>query len=100
MRQLAVLKTAVARGVPKAGLAREVGVPPFVVDKLGSQARRYSPEAIASGLGLLARADRELKGLGSSVKVLGRPLAERVILERVATELIELGSRGRGRGRY
>ena len=92
MRQLAVLKGAVDRGVRGGALAREVGAPPFVVDKLSGQARRYSPRALATALERIAGADRELKGLGSAVKVLGRALAERVVLERLATELIELGA--------
>lgn len=92
VRQLAQVVDATERGVPRRGLAREIGVPPFVADKLASQARRYDKRNLARGLELLARADRELKGMGSSLKVLGRPLAERVMLEKLASRLIVLGS--------
>jgi len=91
VRQLAVLKAALARGVGGGALAREVGAPPFVVDKLSQQARRYSAAGLATALQRIAGADRELKGMGSAVKVLGRALAERIVLERLATEIIDLG---------
>jgi DNA polymerase-3 subunit delta len=107
VRQLALVHAARARGASKQELPQIVGAPPFIVDKLSSQARRYAPEALAEASALLSQADRALKGMplevargetwegatGTAVKALGRQLGERVILERLVTRLCELGAR-------
>ena len=93
LRQLAQVQ---AHGPNKMGLASALGLPPFIVDKLVAQARRYSPAALARATALLATADRALKGdqivkgpfTGFQVKALGRELGERVILERIVTEIV------------
>jgi DNA polymerase III subunit delta len=99
VRQVGLLHAGRAAGLGKGELASAVGVPPFVVDKLAQQARRLPPPAIARAQQLLHDADRSLKGQpiedadrteglsGSAVKALGRQLGERVILERIVTEL-------------
>ena len=100
VRQLALVHAGRAQGLGKNELAQAVGVPPFVVDKLAQQSRRYAPEALARGARALADADRSLKGQpiedpdrleglsGTVVKALGRQLGERIILERLVTELV------------
>jgi DNA polymerase III subunit delta len=97
IRQLAACHAAVARRLPRAELPRAVGAPPFIVDKLMAQARRYPPEAVARGLVLLSEADGALKGVGQTTRVLGRQLGERVLLDRLVTELIGLGAAGGAR---
>ena len=81
-----------------------LGVPPFVVDKLVTQARSYSPRALAAATQRLANADRALKGditltstmggafTGPQIKALGRDLAERIILERVVDGIVQLAA--------
>ena len=107
VRQLALVHAGRARGAAKGEMAQIVGAPPFIVDKLTSQARRYAPAALAEASALLSQADRALKGMplevargetwegatGTAVKALGRQLGERVILERLVTRLCELGGR-------
>lgn len=56
-----------ARGALDAGIARAqiqsmVGVPPFVLDKLLSQARRHDLQTLARGLAAVTATDRDLKG--------------------------------------
>ena len=48
-----------------AGLARALGVPPFVAVKLAEQARRFSPRVLAEAQLELAKVDRWLKSSGS-----------------------------------
>jgi DNA polymerase-3 subunit delta len=82
------------RGTPKPELARALGVPPFVVDKLVTHARRLPASVLDRSLLRIAQADRALKGdpdaqgfTGQQVKILGRALAERVILETIVAEI-------------
>ncbi|MCA9679459.1 MAG: DNA polymerase III subunit delta [Kofleriaceae bacterium] len=111
VRQLSLVHAGRARGLVKGQLAQLVGAPPFVVDKLSQQARRYAPAALARAAALLTTADRALKGMpvdpaagdapeglsGTIQKTLGRQLGERVMLERLVVELIGLGQAGGGR---
>jgi len=104
VRQLALVTAGRAQGFSKAELAQAVGAPPFVVDKLTQQARRYSAQALARATQLVADADRALKGQviedpdrleglsGAATKALGRQLADRIVLERLAVALVELGA--------
>ena len=103
IRQLSMLHTCRAQGVPRSEWNSRIGVPPFVVDKLVAQAKAYSPEALATATQRLAIADRALKGditlttqtaqfTGPQLKALGRELAERVILERVVDGIVELAN--------
>jgi DNA polymerase-3 subunit delta len=98
VRQLALVH--VHRGRGKGELAPLLGVPPFVVDKLATQARRYPPDHLLRATRLLAAADRAIKGdptvagrfTGPQVKALGRDLAERVIMERLVVEMVGVGA--------
>jgi DNA polymerase-3 subunit delta len=94
MRQLAMCHVAIAEQKPKSALPGFVGAPPFVVDKLMAQARRYDARALAAALGRLHDADRGLKGMDWSVRTLGRDLGEQVVLERLVSELVGLGRSG------
>jgi DNA polymerase III subunit delta len=101
IRQLSMLHVCRAHGVPRAEWNSRIGVPPFVVDKLVAQAKSYTPGALATATQRLANADRALKGditlttqtaqfTGPQLKTMGRELAERVILERIVTGIVEL----------
>lgn len=91
MRQVGLCQAGLSERLSGSDLARRVGVPPFVLDKLRSQAQNYSVRAVAESMSLLAQADRALKGYGQSTKVLGRVVAERVIVEGLVSDLIRLG---------
>lgn len=105
VRQLAMVHVGKARGAGKGELSSLVGAPPFIVDKLTQQARRYTPDALAEAEALLTATDRALKGMplevsrgetvegvsGSVIKTLGRQLGERVVLERLVERLVALG---------
>jgi DNA polymerase-3 subunit delta len=105
VRQLALVHAGKARGAGKGELSSLVGAPPFIVDKLTQQARRFAPEALAEAEALLTATDRALKGMplevsrgetvegvsGAVIKTLGRQLGERVVLERLVERLVALG---------
>ncbi len=95
MRQLSLARVADSRRMPQAEAARVIGTRPFLVGKLLKESRRYSPAMLAKAEILLSNADRGLKGRDLSVKVLGRELGERVLLDRVVTELLDLTTRSR-----
>ena len=92
MRQLALYRSARDSGMGKPDLGRVLGVPPFVVDKLGRQAGRYSDAALGRAVTALSATDRALKGDGEAGKTLGRGLTERVLLARVVDRLLALGA--------
>lgn len=79
-----------AREVLAAGggnLAREVGVPPFVANKLAAQARGFSDREVRGAFARFARVDRDLKG---------GALSPRTVLER---EVMGLCGSGRASAR-
>jgi DNA polymerase-3 subunit delta len=88
MRQLGWVLEGSRKRWPRSEVAQRVGAPPFVVDKLEEQARRFTPAAIASALSRLSQVDRALKGEAQMTRALGRDLAERVLLEQVVGELL------------
>lgn len=101
IRQLSLLHHMRTAHIPRGEWASKIGVPPFVVDKLTSQAQRYTPRALAAATRRLAAADRALKGditltadtspfTGPQIKALGRELGERVILEQVVDGIVGL----------
>jgi DNA polymerase III subunit delta len=91
VRQLGLCQEGMAQRMNKGQLARHCGVPPFVVDKLQVQARRYPPQAVPVALDRLAEVDRQLKGMGELTRILGRQLGERVLLDRLVSGIIALG---------
>src|SRR5437773_2623862 len=108
VRQMALVHVARAEGVAARDLPSVLGVPPFIVDKLAAQARRYGPAALARATELIATADWSLKGFpdpaaadlatdaaatGSAQKALGRQLGERLVLERLAGAIVALAAR-------
>ncbi len=104
VRQLALVHELRARDAPRNEWASKLGVPPFIVDKLTAQARRYSPAALRIAIQELATVDRALKGditlstrdgasySGPQLKALGRDLAERVVLEHVVDGIVTSAS--------
>lgn len=108
VRQMGLVHVARAEGAGPRDLPAVLGVPPFIVDKLTAQARRYQPAALARATELIATADWALKGFpdpsvaelatddvatGAAQKALGKQLGERLVLERLAGEIIALASR-------
>lgn len=91
VRQLGLCHEGLRQGMNKGQLAKQCGVPPFVVDKLGAQARRYPPAAVPAALDRLAEVDRQLKGMDEITRTLGRQLGERVLLDRLVAGIIALG---------
>jgi DNA polymerase-3 subunit delta len=89
VRQLQLCQEGLRQRKSQGELASMVGVPPFVVSKLSDQAKRFSPKRLPTVLTRLADADRRLKGQGQLMRTLGRPLAERVILEELAREFVD-----------
>jgi DNA polymerase III delta subunit len=65
-------------------MARTIGVPPFVLDKMAQPARRFHPGALAHAMRLLAQADRDLKGPPKQA------LGEDIILGRVVERIVSL----------
>jgi DNA polymerase-3 subunit delta len=103
VRQLSLLHHLRRQQVPRSEWAKRIGVPPFVLDKLMSQAQRYTPRALQIATRRLATADRALKGditltadtspfTGPQLKVLGRELTERVVLEQLVDGIVRLAS--------
>lgn len=96
LRQVRSIHTAIDERVPRAQWASQLGLPPFVIDKLGHAARRMTPAVAARATAQLAIADRALKGdpaltgpfTGAQLKTLGRELGERVVLERLVTSIV------------
>jgi DNA polymerase-3 subunit delta len=96
VRQLALVHVARATGVARGDLGAFIGVPPFVVDKLIAQARRYPAPTLARATARIAAADRALKGdatlappaTGAMIKTLGRDLGERVLLEQLVDGIV------------
>jgi DNA polymerase III subunit delta len=86
VRQLAVVKELVAQKTPKMELPRLVGAPPFAVDGLIAQARRFTPASLARAVDLVAQADVDLKGPKKGA------LGERIVLERLVEGLLALGA--------
>ncbi len=78
-RQLRLLlrtQDKLAQGMPPAQLAKELGVPPFVAEKLQRQAAQFTPQDLQDQLLRLQEADLQLK-TGMSAPQL---LLEEVIL--------------------
>ena len=93
IRQLSLHRAGSKSGMGKQELARLLGVPPFVVDKLGRQADRCPDAAIDRAITALSLTDRALKGEREAQKTLGRALTDRLLLEDVVQRLLDLGSR-------
>jgi DNA polymerase III subunit delta len=85
VRQVALVRELSEARTPRAELPRLAGVPPFALDGLIAQARRFSRPSLARAFELVARADLDLKG---PVKA---ALGERIVLERLVEDLLSLG---------
>jgi DNA polymerase-3 subunit delta len=82
VRQLALVKELTAARTPRAELPRLVGAPPFAIDGLVAQARRFTPASLARAIDLVAQADVDLKGPRKGA------LGERVVLEELVERLL------------
>jgi DNA polymerase-3 subunit delta len=63
VRQIARVASA-GRGARPADLARDLGLPPWKVERVQRQARGWHPEGIAAALAAVAHADAAVKGAG------------------------------------
>jgi DNA polymerase III subunit delta len=54
------------QGQPDAAVAAEAGMPPWKVDRVRQQLRGWTPEGVARALAVVARADAQVKGEGTS----------------------------------
>ena len=54
------------RGQSDAAVAAEAGMPPWKVDRVRQQLRGWTPEGVARALAVVARADAQVKGEGTS----------------------------------
>jgi DNA polymerase-3 subunit delta len=99
VRQMMMAQLALRDRVPRNELSRRLGVPPFIAEKIATQARRFSGEALEHAIGKLARADWALKGYLPATRTLGRRLAERVVMEQLVTGLLDSATESRGRVR-
>ena len=54
------------KGQPDAAVAAEAGMPPWKVDRVRQQLRGWTPEGVARALAVVARADAQVKGEGTS----------------------------------
>jgi len=59
LRTLAKVSTVRGRG---ASAARDLGLAPWQVDKAASELRHWTPEALATAIGVVAQADADVKG--------------------------------------
>jgi DNA polymerase-3 subunit delta len=50
------------RGLRGPGLAKELGMPPWKIDRVRAQLRGWSPEGVAEALGVVAETDAQVKG--------------------------------------
>jgi DNA polymerase III subunit delta len=60
----AIGKLSSARGGRPADLARELGMPPWKIDRVRQQMRGWTPDGVAAALTAVAEADAEVKGAG------------------------------------
>lgn len=60
----AIGKLSAARGGRPADLARELGMPPWKIDRVRQQARGWTPDGVAVALRAVAEADAGVKGAG------------------------------------
>jgi DNA polymerase-3 subunit delta len=87
VRQVALAREHGAARTPRAELPKLIGAPPFAIDGLLAQARRFTPRALERAVALLAQADLDLKGPKKAA------LGERIVLTRLVEDLLALGSR-------
>jgi DNA polymerase-3 subunit delta len=84
VRQLAAVRELLDARTPRSDIPRLAGVPPFAVDGLVVQARRFGPAALRRAVALLAQADLDLKGPKKGA------LGERIVVEMLVRELMGL----------
>jgi DNA polymerase-3 subunit delta len=72
------------RGLRGPGLAKELGMPPWKVDRVRAQLRGWSPEGVARALGVVAETDAQVKGGAADAayaleKAIGQIVAARAV---------------------
>jgi DNA polymerase III subunit delta len=92
VRQLALCQVAIAERTPRNELPSLIGAPPFVIDRIMQSARHWTPAALARASVRLSEADRTLKGQMPMSKTLGKQMTERLVLDRLVSDLVTLGA--------
>jgi DNA polymerase-3 subunit delta len=87
LRQVAIARELTEARTPRSDLPRLVGAPPFAIDGLIAQGKRFTARSLARAVELLAKADLDLKGPPKAA------LGERVVLERLVGALCGLTER-------
>lgn len=87
LRQVAIARELSEARTPRNDLPRLVGAPPFAIDGLVAQGKRFTVRSLARAVELLAKADLDLKGPPKAA------LGERVVLERLVGALCGLTER-------
>lgn len=95
VRLLLQTRSAIDEKVPKGRLLETLGLPPFVVDKLLEQARRFDAPSLLAMHRAVYQTDRALK----SSRLSGDRWLERLVLELVSRRGGAPGSAGSGRMR-
>jgi DNA polymerase-3 subunit delta len=72
------------RGLRGPGLAKELGMPPWKVDRVRAQLRGWSPEGVSQALGVVAETDAQVKGGAADAayaleKAIGQIVAARAV---------------------
>lgn len=70
----AIGKLSSARGGRPADLARELGMPPWKIDRVRQQMRGWTPDGVAEALRAVAQADAGVKGAGTILSTRWRRL--------------------------
>jgi DNA polymerase-3 subunit delta len=65
VRALAKVGTATSQGLRGAELARDVGLPPWKIDRVKAQLRGWHPDGVAAAVHVVAEADAAVKGGGT-----------------------------------
>jgi DNA polymerase-3 subunit delta len=86
VRQLGQIRELLAQRASTTQIQEALKLPPFIVNQLIPQARRYAVISLARAVRLVSQADVDLKGPKKGA------LGERVLVERLVEDLLSLGN--------
>ena len=70
------------RGLRGAGLAKELGMPPWKIDRVRQQLRGWSAEGVAEALQVVAETDAQVKGAGADAAYALEKAVARIVAAR------------------
>ena len=70
------------RGLRGAGLAKELGMPPWKVDRVSQQLRGWTPEGVAEAVQVVAETDAQVKGAGADAAYALEKAVSRIVAAR------------------